>query len=248
MTGAEVLRFEEGALDGWPALRTELRGGWALRFAQGYSKRANSVHPLYAPAPANREARIAECEDLYRRAGLPTVFKLPGHHAWEPLDAALDRRGYTVVDPTRVLTLDLGEGSLAVPPGTRITEAFEPAWFDAFALANNVAPEHRETAWTMARAVDRPLVATVDDGGRAAAWGYAAVVGDQAWLFDIVVAQAHRRRGLGSALVQNLVSAAREAGARTACLQVVAANQPANALYEGLGFAEAYRYWYRREP
>jgi ribosomal protein S18 acetylase RimI-like enzyme len=58
----------------------------------------------------------------------------------------------------------------------------------------------------------------------------------------------HRRKGLARRLLAALLAAAREAGALTAWLQVKAANHGALRLYEGMGFAPAYRYLYLRRP
>jgi RimJ/RimL family protein N-acetyltransferase len=45
-----------------------------------------------------------------------------------------------------------------------------------------------------------------------------------------------------------LLARAADAGAHTVYLQVVEANSAARRLYDGLGFAAAYRYWYRMAP
>ena len=42
------LTIEELSLSAWPPLQTMVLDGWVLRFAEGYTKRPNSVNPLYA--------------------------------------------------------------------------------------------------------------------------------------------------------------------------------------------------------
>ncbi len=76
-----TLALEELSMNAWPALKTHLYDGWVLRFANGYTKRANSVHPIYSSTLPVGE-KITFCEGLYGREGLPTVFKLT--HASRP--------------------------------------------------------------------------------------------------------------------------------------------------------------------
>jgi ribosomal protein S18 acetylase RimI-like enzyme len=255
----KVMTLEEGALNGWPALHTEAHGGWLWRFADGYTKRANAVLPLYAPAPHDAGRRIDAAEAAYGRAGLPATFKVPGLPAWSALDAVLAARGYALVDPSLVMTRALvPDRSGATAPVTvsgsptdadvSIVERFTPGWFDGFFEANRIAVHHQPTSAALASRVARPLVGSLTRGTKAVAWAYVALVGDQAWLFDVVVHPDHRRQGLGRQLVQTLVRRAAAAGARRCCLQSFAANAVARALYEGLGFTEAYPYWYRVAP
>ena len=56
---------------------------------------------------------------------------------------------------------------------------------------------------------------------------------------------ADRRKGHGGRLVRGMLAQAAALGASSAYLQVVMTNNPAIALYESLGFSEAYRYAYR---
>ncbi|MEA3309760.1 MAG: hypothetical protein U9Q70_09655 [Chloroflexota bacterium] len=68
-------RIEEVSLNSWPALQQILFDGWVLRFSEGYTKRANSVNPLFASS-LDVEVKIDTCERLYAERGLPTVFRL----------------------------------------------------------------------------------------------------------------------------------------------------------------------------
>jgi GNAT superfamily N-acetyltransferase len=68
---------------------------------------------------------------------------------------------------------------------------------------------------------------------------------DLVGLYDIFTAPAARGRGVARALCARLLQLALDEGARTAYLQVDAANAPARKVYTRLGFQDAYSYRYR---
>ena len=111
---------------------------------------------------------------------------------------------------------------------------------------------------TVARALPRGLAPAtlVEDGhlvtarvGETAS-GVAALDPAGEWIGfrSIEVDPAHRRRGLGLAVVGALLGWGAERGATTAYLQVLGDNAPALALYERLGFVEHHRYTYLAPP
>jgi N-acetylglutamate synthase len=87
---------------------------------------------------------------------------------------------------------------------------------------------------------------TVRIGERAS--GVAALDGDWVGYRSIAVDPAHRRQGLGLAVMAALVEWSGERGASTAYLQVLGDNEPALALYARLGFLAHHRYRYLAEP
>ena len=67
-----IRTIEELSLNAWPAMQTMLFDGWVLRSADGYTKRANSVYPLY-DSKMDLDVKIGFCDSFYRDLGLPAV-------------------------------------------------------------------------------------------------------------------------------------------------------------------------------
>jgi ribosomal protein S18 acetylase RimI-like enzyme len=219
--------------------------GWVLRFAEGYTKRANSINPLY-PSQREQGAMIDACEGIYQSRGLPTIFKLTSDEAPAGLDAALAGRGYRLVDPTLVQTLSLVDHTAPIAEGIVAETALSMRWLSEYTRMNSVAPEKAATLQKMLLSLvpDRRFVMLFRDGQPV---GCAMIVlqDRHVGIFDVVIEPTLRRRGLGRCLMQSLLALARDAGAERAYLQVVAANTPAVTLYRSLGFKDIYDYWYR---
>ena len=98
-------RIEEASLNSWPALQQMLFDGWIIRFSNGYTKRANSVTPLYTSLLPSQE-KIVACENLYHQKQLPTIFRLLSFSSTShDLDALLAQRQYQRIDHTRILSI-----------------------------------------------------------------------------------------------------------------------------------------------
>ncbi len=241
---ALIREIEHAALGAWPALEQWDDEGWLLRFAEGYTKRANSVTPLQ-PCSDTIAAKVARCEESYLVRGLPPIFRLVATLMPEELDTYLGCRGYALIDPTLVLSTPLSQLSLPCPlhPLHPIDDI--DSWLCAYQAVSGTALPQATHSRILSAVEGRLMLATLDRDGGPVACGLAVVEGAYAGLFDLAVAPAWRRQGLGRTLMGGLLRRAQEAGATRAYLQVVKANGPARALYEGLGFSELYRYWYR---
>ena len=153
--------------------------------------------------------------------------------------AAARRAGYLEAARTTLLELALDEGEIRDPAlialkrthRIEVEEDAVPAtWWDAIAIGP-FAPS-------------RFLVVEKSSGDRVAeAWtwelaaGFAMLDGRvRTGLFRLEVRPEHRQRGLGRFLVVGCMKQARAAGSDAMVAQTSAENEPALALYDGLGF------------
>ena len=235
--------IEELSINAWPALQTNLYDGWILRFTNGYTRRANSINPLYPSAQPLME-KVAEVETLYRDRHLQVVFKMTTASHPKELDSVLAARGYFAEGHTSVQLLDLNDAPIS--SNIRVSEELIEEWFVSFCRLSQLAPKHHATArQLLQRIVPRTGFAFLHDQGEIIACGLGVVEGTYLGLFDIVTKTNRRRQGYGQQVVQGLLKWGKEQGARQAYLQVTKQNEPALALYSKLNFREQYQYWYR---
>lgn len=137
--------LEEYSINHWPSLSTLMFDGWVLRFTDGYTRRANSISPLY---PAGRGAsaetsmdvieKIRQCERIYAENRLPTIFKItPGVHPAH-LDRVLEERGYSLADTCCVLTLHWEQLPEPEPAAVTIDEGDGSEWMAHFCAISGV--------------------------------------------------------------------------------------------------------------
>jgi GNAT superfamily N-acetyltransferase len=240
-----VRQIEAAGYRCWPARELEEFDGWQLRYADGFSRRGNSVCPT-ASSTLDLDAKLAYCIDWFQRRGLRLVVRQTPLSE-RGLEEELEKRGFTLEGRTSVMVADL-ENVVAADRAEPMPQPTD-TWWAAMAGLWSIGPERRTgwrniieairlpTAYVLHRAEDRPDAA-----------GLGVVDGPWIGLFEVIVAEEWRRRGIGRGLTESLLSWGRKMGAERSFLQVVEGNGPALALYEKLGFRSAYTYWYRRAP
>jgi len=244
-------RIEELSLNHWPALVTTVCGGWLLRYADGHTKRANSVSAIYGEEGKEKELseRIAWCERRFAELGVPSVFKITPFDRPAGLDGLLEKRDYAKVDTVSVQAVGLAGLPAPDRRDVRIPERLPEEWLDRFCRMSGAAASFQPTMQRMLENIRvKKGFAAVLHEGKVAACGLGVVEDGWIGLHDIVTDADFRNRGLGERLVRNLLHWGKENGASRAYLAVLADNAPALRLYGKVGFAEVYRYWYRVKP
>lgn len=270
---ALLQRVEDSSLNASAPPQQRWLDGWLVRYCPGKAKRARCINAV-APGVRTPQAKLAECEAVFQHAGLPLVVRITPFTQPPGLDAALARQGWPMFDDTRVMVLTEMEGReseagqmLQADPTeqtiqtTRAAEmtppGLPPGWSEttegALDFARTVGALRGSSALEIESHAQRlqwspvPYTGLVwrDATGAVQACGQFAREGDLVGLYDIFTAPAARGRGLAHALCARLLQLARDEGARTAYLQVDAANAPARKVYTRLGFQDAYTYHYR---
>jgi ribosomal protein S18 acetylase RimI-like enzyme len=240
--------LEELALTAWPALRQWLYDGWVVRFADGHTRRANSVNPLY-PARQDAAEKIAQCEQWYAAAGLPTVFRINPRTAPAALDRLLDARGYRRVDPSLTLHRRLDSGAMPGElRGTLRSEAL-PDWMALYCRISGKPLQQQHTHMAILQSTPVPrILASLWERDQVVACAVGVLYAGALSIVDVATDPQQRRQGYAAALLSQIFAWARRAGATDVALQVQGDNVAARALYARLGFQEVYPYWYRVSP
>ena len=240
-----IVQIEELSINAWAPLQSMNYDGWVIRVSDGYTKRANAVHPIYASRIALNE-KIAFCEALYTQRNFPTIFKLTAASHPDELDAVLAQRGYVVAPGASVQTCDLSAFDGIVPADVQIETEPSAQWLAGFQRMQNISDNQTATlAKILANILPLRGFASVQLDGEVIACGLGVVQSGFVGLYDIITDVRLRRRGYGKMIVDNLLAWGKQEAAQTAYLQVMLENAPALRLYEEIGFQESYRYWYR---
>lgn len=249
-----IRRIEEANFNGFPSERTHLDGGWITRISPGNpARRVNSLNFLARDDDASLQERLARSRSLLEAAG--EAF----HLRWTPLapqgiadfcDAA-DWPAYGHADVWGLRLADSGNHEARLE-GIGIAGEPLESWLAAFAAiggtrAEAATPQAVGRLGASLARISTPCALLVARSGTGEPVGTAVATLDRdlIGLYDVAVAPAMRRRGLGRALVAVCLSVGRDQGSAIAWLQVTAENTEARALYRSMGFVPLYSYHYR---
>jgi len=245
-----VQQLETRLINAWPSFETQIAGGWILRFAKGYSKRANAATPL-VPGVTLEDELIDHVVAQYEKQNIRPCFRLTSLQA-DDVDARLAARGFEEIEPTFGMFAELAghdPEELASDHAVRIDDHVNPRWVRGAASSYGGDKADDSVLIEIVSRIRQPAAfATLDLDDRPVAWGLAVAERGYVGLYDVVVAPDLRGLGLSRTIVMELMSWGRQQGAERAYLQVREENEVARALYRSLGFSDAYRYTHRVTP
>ncbi len=252
----EILKLEKIAAHSHPALELLNESDWIIQFAEGYTRRANSVLP--GSESNNFEELVSKCENLYQNKNLPCIFKMTDA-APAKLNDYLELRGYKHEADTNVMTVPANSVNFqercesiieSENTGVIITSTPDEDWLKCFFAFENINDsKSTEIAKRQFNLIDEnenfsAVYCRIQIHGVDVAVASAVIENGVAFLLNVVVNEKVRGKGYGKILVKETLEAACNFGAEKLCLQVVADNSVAVKMYESFGFKFLYKYWY----
>lgn len=234
---------EEISLKAWPAFETINHHGWLMRFANGYTKRANSVTVL-EQVDSDIEEKITYCESQYRARQQKPIFRLLSFTNPKVLDNKLVARGYQIIEPSLVMGLTLSERPLNSP--SSINRESLNDWLVVYYNLKAIGEQPVTIHYKILAAIQsEALFVSLKQDEEIFACGIGVLESGYLGIFDLITNPMQRRRGYATAIIQGLLEWGIDKGAFFSYIQVVKANIPACKLYEKLGYKPIYEYWYR---
>ncbi len=254
-----ALTLQRLAAEHWRAPERSPLGGWLLRAAGGFTRRANSV--LVAGSVDDPVAAARATQRWYADRSLPATAQLAVPVAGDPVadQEALAAAGQAFADGgwqelapswTALMTAATGElragGAPDLPPSLSLVAAEEPdeAWL-ALYRPDGVPPAGRAL---LRSAEEQRFLSVRGAEGRVAAVLRASLSSRWAGVFGLTVSPPARRQGLARVLLQGTASWAWRRGAGSVFLQVLTSNEAARALYRDVGFTDHHTYRYLQHP
>ncbi|MBV2358969.1 GNAT family N-acetyltransferase [Thalassococcus sp. CAU 1522] len=238
MTDAPDLNRLFAASDAtWPAAARIDAGPWRLREGRGGGKRVSAAT---AEGPW-RDDDLPAAEDAMRLMGQPPLFML--RQGEDALDAALDARGYRIIDPVRIWLCPIDHLADRKIPRVTAFAIWEPLaamreiWAQGGIGEGRIAVMERAPdpkTGLFGRAADHPAGA-----------GFCAVHDGIAMVHALEIAAPFRGKGLGGWMMRLAAHWGRAQGATHMAVLCTKANAAANGLYASLGLADVGEYHYR---
>ena len=236
------VKIEKAGLNAWPAFKQTDDNGWISRFADGYTKRSNSITVLRTGLNSP-ESRINRYEHLYNTNGLPCIFRLLSFNNNEELEGILDSRGYKNGDHSLVLSMDIKNRELKPIEFEQIAV---DEWMKYYCeLSGKKIKEHSTHIRMINTIRGKYLPAVLSDNKKIVSCGLGIISDGFIGIFDIVTHTLHRNKGYAYKLISGMLTWSIQNLAYAAYVQVLAENTPAIGLYKKLGFNYAYEYNYK---
>jgi len=245
----QIIEIERIASHAWPAHEVQYLGGWMLRASYGITHRANSTLILDELPEGDIDSAIQIIREFYISQGLPTRFQLTNASVPANIDRKIADLGFILEMKVNVQIISLDSLFHDITSfHIEIHPVPQQDWLSTYAAVGNYDSfSLRIRGAIMRRVVQEKAFASAIFKGKVVGVGFGVAENGWLGLFAIYTLASFRHKGIATAITRALAQWGLSKGATRAYLLVEQKNEPANALYNHLGFQNLYYYWYRLE-
>jgi N-acetylglutamate synthase len=243
-----IASLEHHAANALPATITEVIDGWRLRYSYGVTRRANSV--LAENHDGNLEKKLESVTNFYNRFNAKPRFQLCPASQPSELNDILLNQSYNKIPGAKVQTLGLSHSKFdADIAKVQLLDKPNDDWFSVYRAVEK-ADAHKEKIRTQMLQSIEPETgfALLYLNEQPAAVGLGVFENSYIGIFNMATLQEFRGRGAASTILAALANWGKLQNGYTLYLQVSEENTNAQRVYEKLGFATLYSYWYLEAP
>jgi N-acetylglutamate synthase len=237
----------------WPPLETEYLGATRLRWASGFTRRANSCLPVGTDEQIGEIFEAAKAFYTARKAD--PIFLLSTASAPPSMESELREMGF---EATAHTVMQVAQSDRVATPEFRgrewvVETSDEPgdAWFMTYWAVESTRDRNelqRTVCGSILRGSGRATYVSVLESGETIAVGQVVVEGGWAGVQCMATRPLWRRRGAAAVVLGCLAERAVELGAENMYLAVMQSNAGARKLYERVGFSTVHEYCYLARP
>lgn len=221
----------------WPAAATSEAGGFTIRDGQGGGKRVSAA-TLNVPLG---QADIPAAETAMLLLDQRPLFQLRAGET--ALDAALEERGYAVIDPVNLYAIAAKDLATERPPRTVAIPAWEPLQIMREIWADGGIGEARINVMKRAKEPKTGFISRWQD--KPAGASFAGMHHGISMVHALEIKPAHRRNGIARWAMIRTAFWTLANGGHTVSVICTQSNTAANALYQSLGMEKIGSYHYR---
>ena len=243
-------RLEHAAFNAWPAIEQIENQGLVMRFAKGYTKRANSANILKLGTSDFGEL-TEQVESFFTQRNEPTIFRIPSFTQSDEYDDYLANSGYQKQSLSLVLSSalsadDAQQNQSLKSAYVEVISDDASQWLESYCQLSGQTLDHQAAHLSiLERIKGATFFALLKVNGEVVACGLGVVDNGMLGIFDVYTGEQCRGKGYATYLLRSIFAWALDIGATSSYLQVVADNDNAIKMYEKLGYRQVYQYWYR---
>lgn len=239
--------IEEMSMNAWVSICSDFYDGWILRTSNGYTKRANSINPVYE-SKLDLYDKIAFCEKYYKMKNLPVIYKINSDSKLKYLDNLLSEKKYIRIDDTSVKEMVIKDILINDVNNVDVQFVLNDDWINGYIECHSRNEIHPKIILKqmLEKINQTTILATCIVNGKSIGFGLGVVEREYVGILNIYINNLNRGKGYAKNIMHKILFEAKKIGATKSYLQVVKGNIPAEKLYDKFGYKEIYSYWYRK--